>query len=146
MAVESVPTLVFGDAGAVSGNAGCNQFSGNATIGEDTIDFGALANTRMACVDEAATQLETDYLAALDAAATWSIDGETPIVGGRPNYSPPLPESTGVRSPSFDVAAESSDRSMGRYLAAAVPADGRFAGIGPAPRDGCSTFYVVQAR
>jgi heat shock protein HslJ len=80
--VESVPTLVFAEAAAVSGNAGCNQFSGTATIGDGTIDFGALASTRMACVDEAATQLETDYLAALDAATTWSIGGETLTIGG----------------------------------------------------------------
>ena len=82
VAVESVPTLVFAEGGAVSGNAGCNQFSGTATIGDGTIDFGALASTRMACVDEAATQLETEYLAALDAATTWSVDDGTLTIGG----------------------------------------------------------------
>jgi heat shock protein HslJ len=78
----NAPTLVFGEGGAVSGNGGCNTFSGTATIGDGTIDFGALASTRMACADEAATQLETEYLAALDAATTWTMDGEELVLGG----------------------------------------------------------------
>ena len=43
-------TLAFGDAGGVSGNAGCNQYTGSATVEAATITFSPLAATRMACV------------------------------------------------------------------------------------------------
>jgi heat shock protein HslJ len=82
VAAGATPTLVFGTGGMVSGKAGCNTFSGTATIGEGTIEFGPLATTRMACVDEATTQLETDYLAALEGAATWSIEADALRIGG----------------------------------------------------------------
>jgi heat shock protein HslJ len=79
---DATPTLVFATGGMVSGLAGCNNFSGTATIGEGTIEFGPLATTRMACADEATTQLETDYLAALDEAATWTMTGDSLTLGG----------------------------------------------------------------
>jgi heat shock protein HslJ len=76
------PTLVFASGGMVSGLAGCNTFSGTATIGAGTIEFGPLATTRMACTDEATTKLETDYLAALEGAATWAVEAEALTIGG----------------------------------------------------------------
>jgi heat shock protein HslJ len=82
IAADATPTLVFGTGGMVSGLAGCNNFTGTATIGEGTIEFGPLATTRMACADEAVSQLETDYLAALDEAATWTMEGESLTLGG----------------------------------------------------------------
>ena len=82
IAAGTVPTLEFGTGGMVSGLAGCNQFTGSATIGEGTIEFGPLASTRMACPDEATTQLETQYLAALDEAATWTMEGDSLTIGG----------------------------------------------------------------
>lgn len=79
---SATPTLEFGTGGMVSGLAGCNRFTGSATIGEGTIEFGPLASTRMACPDEATTQLETEYLAALDQAATWTMEGDSLTLGG----------------------------------------------------------------
>jgi heat shock protein HslJ len=42
-------TLSFGEAGSVHGNGSCNRFMGPVTIENDSISFGALAATRMAC-------------------------------------------------------------------------------------------------
>jgi heat shock protein HslJ len=82
IAADATPTLVFGTGGMVSGLAGCNNFTGTATIGEGTIEFGPLATTRMACAEEAISQLETEYLAALDEAATWTMTGDSLTLGG----------------------------------------------------------------
>jgi heat shock protein HslJ len=81
IAAPAVPTLEFGTGGMVSGLAGCNRFTGTATIGEGTIAFGPLATTRMACTDEATNQLETQYLAALEAAGTWTMEGDSLTIG-----------------------------------------------------------------
>jgi heat shock protein HslJ len=74
-------TLAFGADDAVSGNAGCNTFNGQATIDGTSIDFGPLATTRMAC-PEAQMGLETSYLAALDGATSWKIEGGKLILDG----------------------------------------------------------------
>jgi heat shock protein HslJ len=79
---DAKPTLVFAQAGGtVSGNSGCNTFNGSVTIDGDSIEFGPLATTRMAC-PEPAMSLETAYLAALDGATTWRIDGSQLILDG----------------------------------------------------------------
>jgi heat shock protein HslJ len=78
----STPTLEFGEANEVSGMGGCNRFTGGVELGEGTITLGPLASTRMACPDEAITELETAYLLALEGAETWSTDGDTLVIEG----------------------------------------------------------------
>jgi heat shock protein HslJ len=70
----------------VSGNAGCNTFSGGYTLDGDTIAFGPLASTRMACADPV-NAVESAYLAALDAVNQVALDGNTltlSVSGGDP--------------------------------------------------------------
>ena len=51
-AVSGVPTsLIFAMDGQVSGNLGCNGFSGNYKVKDGKLEFGALASTLMACPD-----------------------------------------------------------------------------------------------
>jgi putative lipoprotein len=45
---SKIPNLRF-EAERVSGNDGCNNFSGGYTRDEDSLKFGMLASTRMAC-------------------------------------------------------------------------------------------------
>lgn len=66
-------TLEIAADGAVTGSGGCNRFSGSARIAGDTIGFGDLASTMMACT-EAAMNQEQKFHAALGAARTFSID------------------------------------------------------------------------
>lgn len=61
-------TLAFPEAGRAAGNSSCNRFTGSAEVSGDTIKFGMLASTRMACVDSAVSSQETEYLKALAAA------------------------------------------------------------------------------
>jgi len=56
--------------GTASGNSGCNRFSGSFTHDGDSLTFGPIMTTRMACADPAVTDLETRFLEAMA-----SVDG-----------------------------------------------------------------------
>ena len=58
-----------------SGNASCNRFMGPYTQSGDSLSFGALATTMMACVDDALTRRETAFLAALNATRRFRLAG-----------------------------------------------------------------------
>lgn len=73
-----IPTLNFSaDGTSVSGNGGCNTFSGAYTATDTSIDIGPLIATRRACVDPLANTQETEYFQALEAATRYAIvDGQ----------------------------------------------------------------------
>ncbi len=58
--------------GSVHGNAGCNQYSANYTLGGETLEVGAVVATRMACEGPVMEQ-ETTFINALDAATRLEI-------------------------------------------------------------------------
>jgi putative lipoprotein len=60
----------------VSGDTGCNRFSGSYTVDGQNITIGPLASTRAACPDEELQQQETDFLAALELATTFQVTGD----------------------------------------------------------------------
>jgi heat shock protein HslJ len=74
---ESVPAetggrpieLRFAD-GKVQGSSGCNRVSGAYTLAGDSLRFGPLATTKMACP---AMELEHRFLEALQSTARWRI-------------------------------------------------------------------------
>ncbi len=47
--LQKIPELDFGEQGFVSGNTGCNQISGQASVTDNTLTLGPLASTRMYC-------------------------------------------------------------------------------------------------
>ncbi len=47
--LQKIPELDFGEQGFVSGNTGCNQVSGQASVTDNTLTLGPLASTRMYC-------------------------------------------------------------------------------------------------
>ena len=67
-------TAVFADP-QVSGDAGCNTFTGPFTVDGLTIKIGPLASTLRACANEAENTQEQKYLAALQAATTYAVAG-----------------------------------------------------------------------
>ncbi len=69
---DSEATLAFSD-GKVHGNATCNGFSGPYERDGETLSFGLLVSTMMACpgMDQ-----ETAYLGALASTATYRIEGD----------------------------------------------------------------------
>jgi heat shock protein HslJ len=65
---DKPPTITF-DGTRASGFAGCNRFSGNYMTVADSLSFGALMSTKMAC--PGSDQVEVGYLAALSASRTF---------------------------------------------------------------------------
>ncbi|MET0628716.1 MAG: META domain-containing protein [Acidimicrobiia bacterium] len=63
------------DATTVSGNGGCNQFSGPVKIATSTIAIGPLVSTLIGCEGAIGTQ-EGQYLAALELASTYTVSGD----------------------------------------------------------------------
>lgn len=72
-------TLTF-QGGTASGNSGCNSFTGSYTIDGDSLTFGNLASTAMACADPAVDELETVVLAGLGATKSYKMVGETLVL------------------------------------------------------------------
>jgi heat shock protein HslJ len=69
-------TADFGQDGTLSGNSGCNTYNGPYKVNGNQITIGPLASTRMACNDpEGVMDQEMQYLAALQTAATYKIEG-----------------------------------------------------------------------
>jgi len=62
-------------AGQISGDSGCNQYSGPYEVDGTKIAIGPLASTLRACADPAVDQQEREFLAALELARTFSVDG-----------------------------------------------------------------------
>jgi heat shock protein HslJ len=66
----------FGKDGTLSGNGGCNNYSGPYKVDGDKIKIGPLASTMMACSDpEGVMDQEAQYLAALQMAESYQVEG-----------------------------------------------------------------------
>jgi heat shock protein HslJ len=74
------PTARF-EGGMVSGSTGCNRFTGPYSVEGDTLELGAIASTRMACVPPA-DAVEREFLAALERVEHWRSDGGSLVLLG----------------------------------------------------------------
>jgi heat shock protein HslJ len=78
-AVSSVPVGVTASIKIADGraeiNAGCNGGGGSVDVTADTLTFGPIATTKMAC-DAAAMSVETAVLAVLSGPVSYSIDAD----------------------------------------------------------------------
>lgn len=69
-------TASFGEDGSLSGNSGCNQYTGTYKVDGSQITIGPLASTMMMCSDPAEVMdQEAQFLAALQSAASYEIEG-----------------------------------------------------------------------
>jgi len=78
-----VPATFRIDSTTATGFTGCNRFTGPVTYTNDRIKFGALAVTRMACLDTNIGRVEAGMLNALRAAERQKIIGDTLILSTR---------------------------------------------------------------
>jgi heat shock protein HslJ len=70
-------TAIFGEDGSLSGSAGCNNYMTSYQVEGDSISIGPAATTRKFCAEpEGTMEQENLYLAALEQAATYRIDGD----------------------------------------------------------------------
>jgi heat shock protein HslJ len=77
-------TITFGEDGQVSGNAGCNDFSGSYQIDGNRLTFGELATTRKMCAKpEGVMETEQAFLKNLSDAATFEVVGDALTLYGQ---------------------------------------------------------------
>jgi heat shock protein HslJ len=68
-------TVQFSTDGSATGFAGCNRFRGPYTTQADSLRFGPLLMTRMACAS--GSELEARYVAALEATRRFAFDHDS---------------------------------------------------------------------
>ena len=71
----SITSMELRADGGFGSTVGCNRIVGKPKIEGEKVSFGALASTRMACIGPIA-EVETKYLAALNAARSFHVNGE----------------------------------------------------------------------
>ncbi len=76
VAAGTTITASFGSDGQVTGSGGCNEYSATFTAADGTIVVGPVGATRKMC-DPTVSEQETAYFTALDAAATYTVQGNT---------------------------------------------------------------------
>lgn len=82
---DTTPSLSFAN-GEATGSGSCNQFGGTYESSEDTLTFGPLMSTLMACMAEGVMEQESAYMAALQASAKYKImDGNLRILDAQDN-------------------------------------------------------------
>ena len=65
--------------GRVTGSGGCNRVTGNYERSGSTLRMRQLGATRMACPNEASTINETQFFAALQATASYRLQGNSKL-------------------------------------------------------------------
>jgi heat shock protein HslJ len=71
----SYADLTIGADGSFHGNASCNGYGGKASVGRETITFGPVISTKMACTPSGTMQQEAHFLNAFDRVAHWHVAG-----------------------------------------------------------------------
>jgi heat shock protein HslJ len=72
-------TMSFPQAGQVGGSGGCNHYGGPVEVSGDSIRFGPIASTRMACATAISDQ-EGRFFAALRSATRFVVTVEDKLV------------------------------------------------------------------
>ncbi|GAB4495268.1 MAG: hypothetical protein Fur0016_03240 [Anaerolineales bacterium] len=72
---NTTPTLAFRNEKESGGNASCNTFGGEYEARDGKLTFGPLVWTLMACLEAGVMEQETAYLAALQSATAYRIEG-----------------------------------------------------------------------
>ncbi len=72
-------TLTFHKDGRISGEGGCNRFSGAADLKGSALRIGNVSSTMMACPEPGATQ-EREFYEALSKAVAFAVEGETLVL------------------------------------------------------------------
>jgi heat shock protein HslJ len=121
---DTPPTLVFDDAGRVSGTGGCNQYNGPYTQDGGSLTFGNLASTLMLCEGELGRQ-ESAFLGALGGTRTWQVTpegslelgGASTIVAEKATQAPtPKPVATELPGTSWDLVQLGETADLARLV------------------------------
>jgi heat shock protein HslJ len=134
-------TIEFKD-GQVAGSAGCNSYFADYTVmAEGNLQIGLIGSTMMACPEDIMQQ-ESDYLAALATAESFTLDGET------------LTVHTGQGNLVFDIARDLTLEGQGWTLSGIVQNEAivstavdseitvEFSGAEVAGSAGCNSYFA----
>ena len=77
----STVTLTFSD-DAIHGNGGCNTYTADRSGDDTALTIGAIAATKMACVDAGVSDQEALYFKLLQATSTYAIEGDRLTLSG----------------------------------------------------------------
>ena len=151
-AVDAEVTAVFGADGTLSGSAGCNRYSAPYTVDGAKIKIGLAISTMMMCAQPIMDQ-EQQYLAAIQQAATYNIQGtrlELRSADGalQASYSPQPAGASALVGPTWLMTAYNNGKQAvvsgvdGTEVTAVFGADGQLSGSA-----GCNTYnapYTVD--
>jgi heat shock protein HslJ len=73
-AADALAIVSFGKDGKISGNVGCNSFSGEYSLSADQITYGAIASTLMACAEPRMAQ-ESAVFGLMTGTQKYKVDG-----------------------------------------------------------------------
>ena len=143
------PTATF-EGGALSGNAGCNQYNATYTLDGSTIKIGPAASTQKACIGPVSA-VETAFLGALEAVDTVTVTADSMTLqagGGSPKLTfSPLEAKSLTDTPWSATGINNGAQAVvslvaGTDVNAVFTADGQVAGSG-----GCNAYtgsYTVD--
>jgi hypothetical protein len=73
--VQNAQTLSFADDGRISGDAGCNRYSGTALFQDSgSLTIGPVAATKRGCADPVVMRSETEFLRMFDQVRGYRLD------------------------------------------------------------------------
>jgi heat shock protein HslJ len=76
---NTMTTLEFPEVGRVAGRGSCNRFFGSVEVSGESLKFGQMGSTRMAC-PEAVMNQESRYFKALESAERYTRNGDELLV------------------------------------------------------------------
>jgi heat shock protein HslJ len=125
---------------AAHGNSACNTYRGGYTLDGDSLSFGDLATTQMACVDPVAS-LETAYLTALGEVTGFTLEGTTlTLTGGQTDLAFVAEQPASLTGTTWKATMVGNENALSGVLEDAQPTaefakDGTMSGS-----DGCNTY------
>ncbi len=141
-------TLEFDDKGGIGGSAGCNHYFASYETKGTSVTIGQAGSTEMYCMTPGVMDQESEYLALLQNARTYSLEGDRLALsdaGGRvilrfERTVPPLPEplvGTNWTLESFHAADTVSSVIAGTSITALFDGNGKVTGSA-----GCNSYFA----
>jgi putative lipoprotein len=62
--------------GQAGGSGGCNSYGGTYQVDGNSITFGEMTRTEMACLEEGVTEQEQRFFEALETASEYRVEGD----------------------------------------------------------------------
>ena len=133
--------------GVAGGTGGCNRYFADYEIDGDSITFGVIGSTMMAC-PEPQSSIEATYLANLGDASTWASDGATLSFADAGGATLLVYEAAPAATIEGDWVAQGINDGAGGVVTtestplttAVFGADGRLTGF-----DGCNDYFADYA-